>query len=395
MISRQAITEIFSTFVQFADDRFSHWAADGQLRRNITQRLSNVVQGTAAASESFWVLYWHKRWQRQVEPLATGHLAAYLQEACYWSAQQAMQNLASSQVKLSDCFQSAIFELPKILKDYNSSQGASLKTYANLRFRNAIRDRLRQQRETDCRTDWGLLRKLSQKRLVEVLQQAGLSIEAIARYRLAWTCFKVYCAPTDAPATRQLTQPDRTMWNAITTLYNVQCQQQPTIAPAKPEELEQWLKFCAKHARSALYPTTTSLNLESTSGSGELQDTLADEEDNSPIANLILIEELQERQNRRTQISEILTTALKQLNPQVQTLLQRYYRDGRTQQQIAAELETKQYTVSRRLSSAKETLLLALARWSQELLHISLTSTAVKDMSVVLEEWLQTHYGNG
>jgi RNA polymerase sigma factor (sigma-70 family) len=380
--------------VQFANDRFSHWAADAQLRRNITQRLPQVGKDTAESSESFWVLYWHKRWQLQAEPLATGHLAAYLQEACYWAAQQSMQNLASSQFKLSDCFQSAISELPKVLKDYNASQGASLKTYANLRFRNAIRDRLRQQRETDCRSDWGLLRKLSQKRFVEVLQGAGLPIEMIDRYRLAWTCFKVYCAPTDAPATRQLAQPDRTTWIAIAKLYNAQCQKLAPAPEVKPEELERWLKFCAKQARNALYPTTTSLNLESTSGSGELQDTLTDADENSPIANLILAEELQEQHDRRTQVSEALTTALQQLNPQIQTLLRLYYGKKLTQQQIAAELETKQYTISRRLSSTKETLLLALARWSQELLHISLTSTAVKDMSIVLEEWLQTHYGS-
>jgi DNA-binding transcriptional regulator LsrR (DeoR family) len=72
--------------------------------------------------------------------------------------------------------------------------------------------------------------------------------------------------------------------------------------------------------------------------------------------------------------------------------LELYYAQALTQQQIAQQLEIKQYTVSRRLGNAKEKLLLTLAKWSQETLHISLTSTVVNDMYVVLEEWLQTHY---
>jgi hypothetical protein len=52
----------------------------------------------------------------------------------------------------------------------------------------------------------------------------------------------------------------------------------------------------------------------------------------------------------------------------------------------------KQYTISRRLTKARETLLLALAQWSRDTLHITLTSDVLKDTSTVLEEWLQTHY---
>jgi transcriptional regulator with XRE-family HTH domain len=81
--------------------------------------------------------------------------------------------------------------------------------------------------------------------------------------------------------------------------------------------------------------------------------------------------------------------ALEALDPQTQTLLDLYYQQGLTQQQIAAQLEIKQYTVSRRLSSAQETLLRSLARWSQETMHITLTSPVVKQMSIVLEEWLE------
>jgi DNA-binding transcriptional regulator LsrR (DeoR family) len=76
-------------------------------------------------------------------------------------------------------------------------------------------------------------------------------------------------------------------------------------------------------------------------------------------------------------------------------IVEQYYREGLTQQEIATQLDVKQYTVSRRLSSAKEALLLALAQWSQEHLHTALTSPAVKAMSIVLEEWLQDKLRHG
>ncbi len=359
--------------------------------------IPDLGKADGEASESFWVLYWHRL---SNEPLATAHLAAYLQEACYWVAQQVIRNLASSQsqfqIPLSDCFQMAIAELPKILKDYHSNQGASLKTYASLCFRNAIRDRLRQQREADGRTDWGLLRKLSQKRLGEVLEMAGFSVAAIDRYQLAWTCFKTYCAPRDRPSDRQLAAPDSATWSAIAQLYNRQRHHLADVPPeAQPDELEQWLKFTAKQTRSALYPNLMSLNLSLESagdGDTEVQDTLTDEQAESPMAVLLLAEEVQERYDRQVQVNSVLTQALAQLTPEVQSLLNLYYGDGLTQQQLATQLATKQYTVSRRLSTAKSTLLLGLAQWSQDALHISLNSTAVKDMSAVLEEWLQVHY---
>ena len=393
MKPRQRIVELFSTFVQLADDLFERWVTDFLLQRSIQQALNQIPEvNQAQSSEHFWVLYWYRFWQTNPESLAIGHLSAYLQEACYWVAQRVALQLTSTQYKLSDCFQIAIATLPFVLKGYNPNSGASLKTYANLVFSNKLRDALRQQGEANSRTDWGLLRKISQKQLVESLQAAGFSEKAIANYRLAWTCFKTFCAPSETPASRQLSAPDRATWATITQLYNTQrLRQVPPIEPqATPENLERWLKDCAKQVRAYLYPAITSLNVnKSESGAGELLDDLPDDTGTSGITELIVREEIQERQTQQTQINAGLKAALDNLDPQVQELLHLYYAQKLTQQQIAAQLEIKQYTVSRRLSGAKEKLLLALAKWSQETLHISLTSPALRDMSLLLEEWLQ------
>jgi RNA polymerase sigma factor (sigma-70 family) len=394
MISRQGITELFSTFAQFGGDHFVGWVTDGALRRSII-RSQQQVGKSESTSEAFWVLYWHKAWQETSATATAGHLGAYLQEACYWTAHK-LSSPTRMQSSVADCFQIAIVALPTVLKDYSPTQGASLKTFARLVFGNAIRDYLRQQREADRRTDWGLLRKLSQKQLTESLQAAGFSAATIASYCLAWTGFKTFCTPSDTPATRQLSRPTPQMWDAIAHFYNHQRHQLALPPPAAtPESLERWLLACAKHARAYLNPTLTSTNLpRGEAGTGEIQDDLPDSEERSPLAALILEDEIQERQAQRLQVHQVLTTALDALDSENQVLLELYLRQGLTQQEIASKLGIKQYAISRRLSSIREKLLLALAKWSQESLHISLTSTAVKGMNAVLEEWLQEKFSS-
>jgi RNA polymerase sigma factor (sigma-70 family) len=378
MKPRQTLVESFSTFVAFMDDCFHQWVSDRVLQKTMLNGLSEQPE----TSEAYWMLYWHQQWHGQSKWRAEAHLCAYVQEPCYWVAQRMARD--GGQYLISDCFQIAIVALPKILADYQPSQTASLKTYASLAFGNAIRDTLRQQRQADQRTDWGLLRKLSQKQFVESLQMSGFSAEAIAQERLAWTCFKTYCAPDQNP--KQLSQPN---WEEIAKFYNTQSSHKAT-----PEALETRLKRCAKQARDYLYPAIASLNVSRGDATGELQDTLPDH-NATPFAVLVSQEEFAERRSQWSQIHSVLTTALENLDPKFQQLLTLYCQDGLTQQEIAKQLEMKQYTVSRRLSSVKETLLLALARWSQDSLHISLTSPALKEMSVVIEEWLQQYYQKG
>ncbi|HEY9618332.1 MAG TPA: sigma-70 family RNA polymerase sigma factor [Microcoleaceae cyanobacterium] len=399
MNARQSVTEIFSTFIQFVDDCFSRWVPDLRLQRSMQRCLAEATAtNSEGGSESFWSLYWYRVWQESPTGLASGHLSAYLQESCYWVAQKVTRQLTHSQYKPSDCFQIAIATVPNLLKSYRANQGASLKTFANLYFGNILRDTLRQQREANSRTDWGLLRKISQKLLIEALQAAGRSDDTIAAYRLAWSCFKTYCAPTQSPTTRQLQKPERKDWDTIAQLYNQQRPQQlpPTAASGSPEHLEKWLQDCAKQVRNYLHPAMTSLNVgRSDSDTGELQDDLPDPTGTSLLTDLIAQEELQTRQTQQRQLNEVLIAASDKLNPAMRQIVEQYYREGLTQQEIATQLDVKQYTVSRRLSSAKEALLLALAQWSQEHLHTALTSPAVKAMSIVLEEWLQDKLRHG
>ncbi len=411
MQPRTALTDIFSSFLQFTADRPTGWAIDSRLRRSMQQCLTQVPPTEQA--ERFWEIYWHKRWldargQEIGSPLTPknqaptpnlqlpiAHLSAYLQEACYWSTQKLVMRLDSSQSRLSDCFQVAIAEVPKILKGCDPNQSASLKTYASNAFGNIIRDHFRQRREIDLCNEWGLLLKTSRKRLTEVLTQAGLGMAMRDRYLLAWVCFESTYIPTKAPGLRQLAKPDPATWAAIAQRYN---HDRHTLsdpgAECRPETLEAWLIICATQIRAYLYPHVKSLNTPQPQTERELQDDLPGQSD-SLLTDLISQEERQTRHTQQSQLNDALTAALASLDDNAQTLLHLYYQQNLTQQQIAQQLNIPQSSVSRRLTKIRETLLRQFTQWSQATLHISPTSDVIKHISIVLEEWLQEKMNGG
>lgn len=386
MQPRQTVIEIFSTFVQFAGDRFSRWAIESSLRRSIQSCIKQAPQET---SEYFWALYWYKFWQvPETQVLARQHLTAYFQEPCYWVSQKTVTNFASTQYQLSDCFQIAIAQVDKILKGYNPNQGFSLKNYASAIFSGAIRETLRQNSEIDICSDWGLLRKITKKFLVESLQNAGLSPEDINAYILAWECFKTLYIPTKTGTSRQLPPPDDLIWQAIAKTYNTQ-----TTHQVNAQTLEKWLLNSAKAVRRYRYPQPESLNVpKGGDDAWEWLDNLPGSQQESLINEILAQEAEQTRISQQTEINKILVLAIAQLEPELQQIVKLYYGEELTQNQIAKQLQMQQYTISRRLKKAQEALLRSLANWSRDNLHITVTSDLLKSINTVMEEWLRNYY---
>ena len=390
MHPRQDTVEIFSTFIQFEYDRFGGWVIDTRLRRSM--KLSLEV--SAGGSTGFWALYWHRMWQEQPQSLAKEHLSAYLQEVCFWSATKTIDGFKSSQYTLPDCFQIAISRIDRVLQGFDRERGYNLNSYASITFSNTIREVLRQQKEIDICTDWSLLRKLSQKRMTEALAVRGLNQETIERYILAYNCLKISYVPERASSTRRLSEPNRATWEAIANLYNQRRMSLTIKEPVTVEQLQQWLTDCAKAGRDYLFPTVSSIN-KSKPGydTGEIADSIVGESEESLLSELIAHEEAQQRGQQRAQLEQFLATTVTQLKPEEQKLLELYYSLGLKQVEIALELDTQQYAVSRRLSRVRKSLLKALARWSQSTMHISLTSDILDSISSLLEEWLAGYYG--
>jgi RNA polymerase sigma factor (sigma-70 family) len=224
----------------------------------------------------------------------------------------------------------------------------------------------------------------------------GLTTETIASYVMAWSCFKTLYVPKQATGSQKLVKPDPDTWQAISRLYAQERLAQPTLLTTTPETLEKWLATCAKAARAYLYPSWMSINTPKPGqDSGEFLDDLAETaQTDSLLTDLILEEEIQQRQDQRAEISSILVEAIQQLDDQSRCLIQLYYQQGLTQQQMAEQMEMKQYTVSRRLTKARESLLMVLAKWSQDSLHRMPTSDLLNHTSAALEEWLKTYYNH-
>jgi RNA polymerase sigma factor (sigma-70 family) len=413
MRPRQQIIELFSTFLQFEAEYATSWITDARLRREMQARLqaSDIGAGAGTTSEKFWTLHWYRQWQterqteqqtepqaeqqskRQTEPRAVSqaaqraylHLAAYLQEPCYWSAQQTARKFTHLQYRLPDCFQLAIAETAAVLRGFSPDRGASLKTYANMAFSSLMRDALRQRQVVDLCTDWALLRRISKKRLLEALAQAGVAASLVPQYRLAWVCFQTLYVPKAAG--EKLPKPDVAFWQAVAQLYN-----QEQVGSTDAATLEKRLTQIAQWVRAYLYPAVGSLNTpkfaEETS---EIQDSLADPNADSLLNHLVAEEEQAERTQQQGQLNQTLAAAITRLDAQSQEILRLYYQQGLTQQQIMTDLALSQSSVSRRLSKARETMLKALAQWSQSL-NINLTPALIKDMSGALDEWLSAQY---
>lgn len=393
MRARQNIAEIFSSFIQFDSDRFSNWVSDPRLRRSINQCLAKEDKTTH--SENFWAIYWHKKWCQEPSGIARDHLIAYLQEVCFWSSRKTISNFESTQYNLSDGFQIAIAGIDKVLKGFDRDRGFNLKSYAGITFSNLIRELLRQKQEIDICSEWSLLRKLSKKRLRESLQNAGLSPDIIEQYVLAWFCFKNLYVPERASPTKKLSKPSPETWSAIADFYNQERQTQLTNPTDKvdPLTLEKWLLASVKAARAYLYPNVTSINQPKPGyDSGEIGDSLVGEIDESLLSEMIVEEETQERNQQQNQVNDALQAALAELKPEDRLLLELYYVQGLKQSAIAKQLKTQQYSISRKLSRVKKSLLKSLAKWSQDSLHISLTSDVLNNISVIIEEWLSSHY---
>ena len=419
MPSRRSLVEQFSTFLQFEGDRPRPWLTDPRLRRSMEQRLAPLSQ-TEQRDENFWALFWHQQWLKHrpdlasppstrpspIQQLPQNHLTAFVQDGCYWAAHKTVTRFKNLPYGLADCFQLAIAQFSKILRGFDPAYGSDFATYANATFASLIRETLRQRNEVDICTDWGLLRKLSKKRLTEALQNQGLGEASIQSHVAAWQGFKLHYVPHQATGTRKLTKPDGETLDSIATYYKAQKRDQLSlIRPnAGPAEIEAMLLAAAKAARQYLYPAQVSVNAQRAGQETEFIDSLPETNALSPMESLVEDEARTERQQQRQALGEILGQLLNDLDDDAQTLLGFYYRDGLTQQAMAQALGVKQYSVSRKLSRIRQSMVKQLAAWSQEQqaqqtvsadvdsLHTGPDLDLLNTVSSVLDEWLQQHF---
>jgi RNA polymerase sigma factor (sigma-70 family) len=392
MNPRTSILELFSTFAYLEGDNFRRWLTDARLRRSIHR----CATAEANRSEGLWSIYWFQQWQSQDSPLAETHLFAYLQEPCYWVSQQMARRMQTSQYSLADYFQMANIDIRRVLNGFEIDRGSSLKSYASLLLTNALKDTLRQRQAVDICSDWALLRKWSKKRVREVLDRVGVVEPEAAEYQLAWFCFKTLYTPSDRTQDKSNT-PNPALWQEIADFYNAQRQSQLIIpgATISPSQIELRLTKLGRWLRDYLYPTVNSLNRPKLGDEkGEIQDDLSDDAGATLLDLAIEREEITHRNTQQSQLQTILTQAVADLDPELKEILQLFYQQGLSQQELASQLKLSQSTVSRRLKKAEDNLLQALLGWIESQLNQFPDPNVLKSITTTLREWLIVHYTN-
>jgi RNA polymerase sigma factor (sigma-70 family) len=386
MRPRDRLIDQFSTFALLDRDRFQRWIGDPRLARSMQQQLANTLHPTT--DDRIWAICWYRQ---LTHPLAQLHLRAYLQEVCYWIAIDMTRKLTSSQYTPADYFQIANIEIPRVFKSFNPDRNNSLKIYAKLVLTNTLKDLLRQRQVADMCSDWSLLRKVSKKRVGEVLLQQGIVEPEADRYQFAWFCFKTVYVPPERNSQR-LPPPDPIVWSKIVELYHTKRQHQ-LVSPSEVltvAQMEVQMTKLAKWIRSYLYPAIDSLNRSKLEpGTGEIQDDLTDTHHSESLLDLAIEQEDFDRHMRQqSELETILTQSLANLRPELREILQLFYRDGLSQQELAERLQISQPTISRRIKTAESQLLTALLAWIETQLNKLPDPNELKDISTNLRAWL-------
>jgi RNA polymerase sigma factor (sigma-70 family) len=386
MRPRDRLIDQFSTFVLLEDDRFERWIGDPKLLRSMEQQLAKTSQPTT--DDRVWAIYWHR--QLIKHPLAQSHLTAYLQEVCFWIAIEMTRRLRSPQYTLADYVQIANSEIPRVFKSFKPDRNSSLKIYAKLVLTNALKDLLRQRQAADICSDWSLLRKVSKKRIGEVLLDRGVTEPELAQYQFAWFCFKTVYIPPESNS-QKLPPLDSIGWNQIVELYNTKrqdCLPSPG-AVLTPAQIELRMIKLAQWIRSYLYPAIDSLNRSKLeSGTGEIQDDLTDNTSESLLDLAIIQADFDRRTTQQSELQTILDRALANLSPELRSILQLFYREGLSQQELANRLQMSQPTIFRRIKQAEAQLLSALLAWIESKLNKLPDPNELKDISTNLQAWL-------
>lgn len=351
------------------------------------------IEKLGQQKEAFWINYWLDAWRTQpsvARQLALGHLSAYLQEGCLQVARRYHSRFGNTRYGLEDYFQIAMARIERILEGYHSC-GASFKNFANVVFSNNIVEAMRQQREFNICSPWSLLRKVSQRRIKEVLVHTGYNPDQIEHRLTAWLCFKDLYIPSSTKS--RLHEPNPQLWQRLWKEY---CRRMPRVAgqASSPEQLRQWLIDCANAVRMYLFPTfQASSEFSSDPQMDDWMEQLPQNRVPSLWEGLVLDEDERRRRLLCRLLRQILATAIAQFEARDQELLKLYYGEDWTQQQLAGQFQMRQDAVCRRLQRLRIRLVTTVGQWCRQHLEAPLSEQVLEEMDELIEEWLEQSYG--
>ena len=386
MKKRETPVEQFSTFLQFQEHNsnlVSYWEPDSVLEQNMSLK----VQSDPDAGANFWAQYFLKQ-ARKDNPLAKRHLSAYLEETCYWTAWKTYQQMPTSYLTFHDYFQIAreVASNPVALfQKYDSAKG-SLKSYAQMRLKDAIRAVIYKGQEKDKYSDWGLLKSgLSKEFLTKALQKkVGVNEPQLSRCLLAWQGFKEVGALSALKGSRQLPPPTDKQLATIAEYYN-ECRFPASSEPAVTgSDIQELLDICIQAARASVRIQVNSLDAEGAVSPSAIA--------HDPEEQVELEHSQAKTEAEWQEISSVLKEAIASLPDSAQKMLTLEYGLPRfNQTEIGNMFGIRQDKVSKKLKKYRRFLVETLAKWSQTR-GTPLNHKIINELSKLLKEWLSHYY---
>ena len=370
----------FSSFYQV--DPVPSWTCDRTLESN----MKRVMQQHPEKDEKFWVKYWVKAAIANTDPLAKQHLSAYLEEPCFWAAKQVfpihgfthLDYWQIAREKANNPLQ--IFKHLRVHNDRPSH-------YAQKILRGKILDVIRQGQETKRSSDWGLLRKLSKKRLKTALHNAGIKDPKFYGYLLAWQAFQqVYAPPANLRQHQSLPAPTHRQLADMATYYNEQNELcKPPNAGVSGNDIQTMLVTCIQVLRQNDKVEFKSLDAFEHKDKTEFNSFDRDK----PTLNDELFDRPIVKPENWDGMKKALAGAIASLPPTDRTILiLKYGLTGLTQKEIGQQVGISQSQVSRWLERYNPFLLKALAKWSQTQEGVTVNVEQIHQFSDELELWL-------
>lgn len=385
MKKRETPVEQFSTVLQFQECNSNlvfYWEPDSVLEQNMSLK----VESDPDAGENFWAQYFLKQ-AREDNPLAKRHLSANLEEICYWTAVTTYQKMPASYLTWLDYFQiarEAASNPVALFQKYKSAKG-SLKSYAQMRLRDAIRVVIYKGQEADKYSDWGLLQSgLSKKALKNALQKVGVNEPQLSRCLLAWQGFKEVGTLSAPKGSRQLPPPTDKQLATIAEYYN-ECRFPVSSEPAVTDsDIQELLDICIQAARASVRIQVNSLDAEGTVSPFAIA--------HDPEEQVELEHSQAKTEAEWEEISSVLKEAIASLPDSAQKMLTLEYGLPRfNQTEIGNMFGIRQDEVSKKLKKYRRFLGKTLAEWSQTR-GTPLNHKIINELSNLLKQWLSNYY---
>jgi hypothetical protein len=392
MQKRTNLVTQFSSFLCLKEESSSlitYWKNTPELERNIKLLLKQQTISSEEDKIAQEFLQWLRKEQ---DSLKNRHLIAYLQESCFFATQKVHQRLRNywDLFTWQDYFQWAnlLVSSPiQLLSNYDHKFQFKLTTYARHKLEHKLIDQAYQYMGWERSSDWGLLRKLSQSRQKQYLQQiGGLKGNNLEQYLLVIKCFNLIYKSTSQEKNKSLKPPSEQHFREVSKEYNfLVTNKGKNLSSLNGKECENIILNSIKFARQYCSPSMN--NQEN-----ELQNNLIF---NTPLNNQ---EELEDRETEYSLVNQILTSAFANLENHQKILFQLWKGLQLTQIEIVQVMIVKypnylnqQFQVAREINLVREYLLDKLINQLFVDQQISLTKQKIRELKSPLDYWLKEH----